>query len=93
MLTARKFAQEMGVDYTTVVRWLKNELVPDAVRQESEDRGVWWEIPETSLKMERPKPGPAPKAKQPAPAEKPTKKGGRVEAKKASKKAKKGSDR
>lgn len=64
MLTARKFAQEMGVDYTTVVRWLKNQLVPGAVRQESADRGAWWEIPETSLKMEKPKPGPKPAAKK-----------------------------
>lgn len=72
MLTARKFAQEMGVDYTTVVRWLKNELVPGAKRQESEDRGAWWEIPETSLTMERPTPGP--KAK-PKPAKKARKKG------------------
>ena len=70
MLTARKFAQEMGVDYTTVVRWLKNDLVPNAVRQESEDRGAWWEIPETSLKMERPKSGPVPKAKAAAKATK-----------------------
>lgn len=57
-MTATVFAEEMGVSYPTVVRWLKRQLVPGAVLKESPDRGKWWEIPQDALKMERPKTGP-----------------------------------
>lgn len=64
-MTATVFADEMGVSYPTVVRWLKRGLVPNAELKEAPERGKWWEIPETSLQMERPpagrKPGPKPK--------------------------------
>jgi hypothetical protein len=55
LMTATVFAQEMGVDYSTVIRWLKRQIVPGAVLRESPERGKWWEIPETALQMERPK--------------------------------------
>src|SRR5262249_60839820 len=58
VITATVFADEMGVSYPTVVRWLKRKLVPGAVLRESPDRGKWWEIPEEALTMERPKTGP-----------------------------------
>lgn len=54
-MTATVFAEKMGVDYSTVIRWLKRKLVPGATLQESPDRGKWWEIPEKALQMERPK--------------------------------------
>jgi predicted site-specific integrase-resolvase len=56
-MTARIFAEEMDVDYSTVIRWLKQGLVPGAELKESEDRGKWWEIPQSALKMKTPKPG------------------------------------
>jgi hypothetical protein len=58
VMTATVFAEEMGVSYPTVVRWLKRKIVPGAELKESPDRGKWWEIPETTLQMERPKTGP-----------------------------------
>jgi len=55
LMTATVFAQEMGVDYSTVMRRLKRQIVPGAVLRESPERGKWWEIPESALQMERPK--------------------------------------
>ncbi len=57
-MTATNFAREMGISYPTVIRWLDRQLVPGAELKESPERGKWWEIPETALKMERPTPGP-----------------------------------
>lgn len=54
-MTATVFAEKMGVDYSTVMRWLRRKIVPGAVLRESPDRGKWWEIPESALQMERPK--------------------------------------
>jgi len=54
-MTATVFAERMGVNYSTVMRWLKRKLVPGAELQESPERGKWWEIPESALQMERPK--------------------------------------
>jgi predicted site-specific integrase-resolvase len=56
-MTTKQFAAEMGVNYRTALNWLDAGLVPGAVRQKS-PVGEFWEIPETALKMERPKPGP-----------------------------------
>ena len=56
-MPATVFAERMGVDYSTVVRWLKRKIVPGAVLRESPDRGKWWEIPEAALSFERPKAG------------------------------------
>jgi predicted site-specific integrase-resolvase len=57
VMTATVFAKEMDVAYSTVIRWLERGLVPGAVIKEAPDRGKWWEIPESALKMERPKAG------------------------------------
>ena len=54
MHTATVFAQEMGVDYSTVMRWLKRQLVPGAMPRESPERGKWWEIPEIALQIRQP---------------------------------------
>jgi hypothetical protein len=35
-MTATVFAEEMGVSYPTVVRWLKRKTVPGAVLRESQ---------------------------------------------------------
>jgi hypothetical protein len=66
VMTATVFAEEMGVSYPTVVRWLKRKIVPGAILRESPDRGKWWEIPEVALQMERPKSGPKPGDKKSA---------------------------
>lgn len=54
-MTATAFAEKMGVNFSTVMRWLRRKIVPGAVLRESPDRGKWWEIPESALQMERPK--------------------------------------
>ena len=55
-MTAVQFAKRMEVDYTTVMRWLKLKLVPGAILEETAI-GTYWQIPESSLNMERPKAG------------------------------------
>lgn len=55
-MTAVEFAEKMGVDRTTVLRWLRLKLVPGAVKETS-PRGDYWQIPQAALKMERPLPG------------------------------------
>lgn len=57
-MTATVFAREKGISYPTVIRWLDRKLVPGAELKESPERGKWWEIPESALAMEPPKPGP-----------------------------------
>jgi predicted site-specific integrase-resolvase len=56
MFTAVKFAEQMRISYPTVVRWLKRGLVPGA-RLEETPAGSYWQIPESAMKMERPKVG------------------------------------
>lgn len=56
-MTAKQFAEEMGVNYRTALNWLDAGLVPGAERKTS-PIGKYWEVPEAALKMERPKPGP-----------------------------------
>ena len=48
MLTARTFAKEKGISYTTVMAWLKEGLIPDAELEET-PAGVVWQIPPASL--------------------------------------------
>lgn len=58
MLTARTFAKEKGISYTTVMAWLRDSLIPGAGQQET-PMGMVWQIPESSLGLvERQKPGP-----------------------------------
>lgn len=68
MMTATVFAEEMSVSYPTVVRWLKRKLVPGAERKESPERGVWREIPEAALQMDRPPAGRKPTTAAASPA-------------------------
>jgi hypothetical protein len=56
ILNAGDFAICMDVDYSTVMRWLKRGLVPNAALMR-DHRGKWWEIPQSALQMERPQPG------------------------------------
>lgn len=62
MFTAVKFAGEMGVSYPTVMRWLRQKLVPGAQLEETLTGNVW-QIPESALKMEKPKAGRKPNVK------------------------------
>jgi len=60
MLTARTFAKEKGVSYTTIMAWLRDGLIPGAAQEET-PMGMVWQIPASSLeKVERRKPGPKP---------------------------------
>ena len=77
MMTGTQFAEKMGVNYSTVVRWLKRQLVPGAVLCESPTRGKWWEIPPEALQMERPRWGGPPGGTRKAGVKKATKKGTR----------------
>jgi predicted site-specific integrase-resolvase len=61
-MTTKQFAEKMGVNYRTALNWLEAGLVPGAERRTSPLE--YWEIPETALKMERPKRGPAPGVKK-----------------------------
>lgn len=51
----------MDVNYRTALNWLEAGLVAGAERKSSPN-GEDWEISEAALGMERPKPGPKPKA-------------------------------
>lgn len=53
-MTAVAFAEEMNVDYATVIRWLKRGLVPGAEPIEPVPGFKVWQIPESALEMERP---------------------------------------
>ncbi|MBO0863060.1 MAG: hypothetical protein J2P21_32110 [Chloracidobacterium sp.] len=56
-MTAVAFAEVMNVDYATVIRWLKNEIVPGAELIEPVPGMKVWQIPESAIEMERPLPG------------------------------------
>jgi hypothetical protein len=59
MLTARQFAKRAGVAYPTVIKWLKENLIPGAEMKKSVQFGNYWDIPATSLKsVTKRKPGP-----------------------------------
>ena len=55
-MNAREFAERMGVDYTTVARWLKRNLIPGAKKRRVGPYQIW-DIPARALKMKRPKSG------------------------------------
>jgi hypothetical protein len=62
MLTARTFAKEKGVSYTTIMAWLMDGLVPGAAQEET-PMGIVWQTPASSFeKVEKRKPGPKPAA-------------------------------
>src|SRR4051794_13292708 len=64
IMTAKQFAEQMAINYRTALNWLEAGLVPGAERRSS-PIGEYWEIPEAALTMDRPKPGPKPKASGP----------------------------
>jgi hypothetical protein len=59
LMTAVAFANAMDVNYTTVMRWLRQGIVPGAERIEPVPGMRVWQIPESALQMKMPKPGPA----------------------------------
>jgi len=58
LMTAVVFAEKMDVNYTTVMRWLRNGIVPGAEQIEPVPGMRVWQIPESALQMKMPKPGP-----------------------------------
>lgn len=59
MLTARQFAKRAGVAYPTVMKWLKENLIPGAEIKQNPQFGKYWDIPASSLKsVAKRKPGP-----------------------------------
>ena len=76
MVTARQFSELRGVPYTTVIFWLKKELLKGAEKQEIPfgRQGFIWRVPDDALLPEL-TPGPVPKAtKKAEPKAKPVKK-------------------
>ncbi len=55
-MTAIEFARKKGVSYTTVMTWLRQGLVPGAVKKTG-PKGKYWHIPASALQMETPKRG------------------------------------
>jgi hypothetical protein len=49
----------MGVHYRTALNWLEAGLIAGAERKSSLI-GEYWEVPESALKMQRPRKGPKP---------------------------------
>ena len=45
MLTAKKFADEIGNPYSTVALWLKDNRIPEAERHELEGEKIFYLIP------------------------------------------------
>lgn len=56
-MTASEFAKEMDYDYSTIIRWLKKGLVPDAEFIEVSGSFGVWRIPESALQMPIPRLG------------------------------------
>jgi predicted site-specific integrase-resolvase len=56
IMTACEFARRKGVNYETVLKWLKLGLIPGAVKKAT-DRGAAWYIPKSALQMEKPQRG------------------------------------
>jgi hypothetical protein len=64
MLTAKEFAERAKVSYPTVIKWLRDKVIPDAKKIDT-PRGEYWEIPATALAVVfKRKPGPKPGTKQ-----------------------------
>jgi hypothetical protein len=64
MLTAKQFARRAKVSYPTVIKWLRDKLIPEARKIET-PIGEYWEIPASALSVVyKRKPGPKPGTKQ-----------------------------
>jgi hypothetical protein len=63
-VTARQYAEMHGVAYTTVMKWLQNDLIPGAVKVSlpAPFVGHTYQIPKDAPAPDL-KPGPKPKAK------------------------------
>jgi hypothetical protein len=53
-MTAVEFARWKGVRYETVLVWLKNGLIPGAIRHGT-GKAVYWDIPATALEWKSPR--------------------------------------
>lgn len=49
MLTAKKFAEELGRPYSTVALWLKDARIPEAERHELEGDKIFYLIPASAV--------------------------------------------
>jgi hypothetical protein len=47
MLTPRQYADAVGVAYTTVMNWLRQGRIPEAIRHAT-PTGHYWEVPATA---------------------------------------------
>ena len=56
-MTAKQFAEKMGINYRTALRWLESGIVAGAERKKS-PIGDYWEVPALAIETTRPKPGP-----------------------------------
>lgn len=63
IVTPKQYAEMHSVAYTTVMKWLQNNLVPGAVKKQlpAPFVGYTYQIPEDALPPDL-KPGPKPKA-------------------------------
>jgi hypothetical protein len=68
MLSPKQYAGTIGKPYTTVMTWLQNGLLTEAVKLET-PTGHFWAIPEGTKPPDL-KPGPKPKAEEPVAAKK-----------------------
>ncbi len=64
-MTAVEFAEKMDYDYSTIMRWLRMDLVPGAKFVPVSGKFGVWQIPQSALSMQRPRPG-RKRAKKPA---------------------------
>lgn len=60
MLTPRQYANNLGVAYTTVMSWLRKELIQGAVKEAMPFGGYYYLVPADAPKPEL-KSGPKPK--------------------------------
>jgi len=71
-MTVKEFAAKMERSYETIIRWLAQDMVPGAYKEEITPTLSIWRIPPEALQMPIPKSGPKEGAK---PAKKSSKKG------------------
>jgi len=58
LMTAVEFAQAMDYDYSTIMRWLRNGLVPGAKFVEISGQFGVWQIPKSAMtEIKLPRPG------------------------------------
>ncbi|MGH9841985.1 MAG: hypothetical protein ACREEM_24780 [Blastocatellia bacterium] len=78
-MTAVEFAKAMEYDYSTVMRWLKDGIVPGARFVEVSGNFGVWQIPEVALKeIVLPRPGRRRGTKKTGTVKKPAKKGAKA---------------